>query len=375
MADRRAALVDRAARALGRTPTTRQWVPGRLELFGKHTDYAGGVSLTAALDRGIAFVGAPAGAARCTVTDAVLGESIALSPTDDASLPPWAEYARAALRHTGPSDIAFASDLPAAAGLASSTALVTGFTLCSRPMPPDDDPLALGEWLGAIERGGVGTEGGCQDSTAMLVARAGTVTALGYRPSSIVARIPWPAHWRVVIAVSGVRAEKAGAAREDYNRASRLAADAATARGASHLGAIDGLDEPDGDDPLARRTRHFVRESTGHVPAAIDAVRRADATALGRVARASTRDAIELLANQTPETIGLVAAATDVGAIAASPFGAGFGGSVWAVVDADASDRFIARWGDASRNAAPAATFFATTLAGPAGPIDPEETR
>ena len=209
----------------------------------------------------------------------------------------------------------------------------------------------------------------------MLVARAGTVTAIGYRPSSIVARIPWPEHWHVVIGVSGVRAEKAGAAREAYNRASRLAADAAAARGVPHLGAIDDLAEPEGDDPLARRTRHFVRESTEHVPAAIDAIRRADATALGQVARASTRDAIELLGNQTPETIGLATTATDVGAIAASPFGAGFGGSVWAVVDADARDGFTERWGDASRNAAPAATFFATTLAGPAGPIEPEENR
>ncbi|MGO1384393.1 MAG: galactokinase family protein, partial [Arachnia sp.] len=32
---------------------TRWFVPGRLEVFGKHTDYAGGNSLLAAVDRGI----------------------------------------------------------------------------------------------------------------------------------------------------------------------------------------------------------------------------------------------------------------------------------------------------------------------------------
>src|SRR5512134_311198 len=30
------------------------WVPGRIELFGKHTDYAGGRSLLCAVERGFA---------------------------------------------------------------------------------------------------------------------------------------------------------------------------------------------------------------------------------------------------------------------------------------------------------------------------------
>ena len=61
----KAALVDRAAAALEsigavRSPAWTTWfVPGRLEVLGKHTDYAGGRSVICALERGFAFVAIP----------------------------------------------------------------------------------------------------------------------------------------------------------------------------------------------------------------------------------------------------------------------------------------------------------------------------
>jgi galactokinase len=55
-----------------------------------------------------------------------------------------------------------------------------------------------------------------------------------------------------------------------------------------------------------------------------------------------------LLKNQLPETNALVAMARDQGAFAASAFGAGFGGSVWALVDPQelglSADEFGDRW-------------------------------
>ncbi|HWJ56419.1 MAG TPA: hypothetical protein VNR90_09365, partial [Vicinamibacterales bacterium] len=54
--------------------------------------------------------------------------------------------------------------------------------------------------------------------------------------------------------------------------------------------------------------------------------------------------AAHLLGNQIPETIALAAAARKAGALAASSFGAGFGGAVWALVDRDAADAFAAAW-------------------------------
>ena len=44
------------------------------------------------------------------------------------------------------------------------------------------------------------------------------------------------------------------------------------------------------------------------------------------------------------ETVALAAAARDCGAAAASAFGAGFGGGVWALVDAADAKAFMVRW-------------------------------
>jgi galactokinase len=80
------------------------------------------------------------------------------------------------------------------------------------------------------------------------------------------------------------------------------------------------------------------------VPAALDAFRAGDAAALGRLSDASQHDADTLLGNQVPETRALARLAREQGAFAASSFGAGFGGSVWALVEEDAAHGFADRW-------------------------------
>ncbi|MGB7491428.1 MAG: galactokinase family protein, partial [Thermoanaerobaculia bacterium] len=62
--DRRTPLIMQAAAALrSRLPASSKthliWVPGRIEIAGKHTDYAGGRSLIAPTEQGIALVAVP----------------------------------------------------------------------------------------------------------------------------------------------------------------------------------------------------------------------------------------------------------------------------------------------------------------------------
>src|SRR5215467_12108052 len=59
---------------LGRNSNRAWWVPGRLEVFGKHTDYAGGRTLIATVPRGFAFVGAPRTDAIVRILDARVGD-------------------------------------------------------------------------------------------------------------------------------------------------------------------------------------------------------------------------------------------------------------------------------------------------------------
>ena len=53
---------------------TRWFVPGRIEVLGKHTDYAGGSTLVAAVDRGVTISIEPGDSGITVSTDAAPGE-------------------------------------------------------------------------------------------------------------------------------------------------------------------------------------------------------------------------------------------------------------------------------------------------------------
>jgi galactokinase len=92
-----------------------------------------------------------------------------------------------------------------------------------------------------------------------------------------------------------------------------------------------------------RRLDHFIGEDARILPA-VDAFRHADTDALAGLARKSQADAERLLGNQIDETIALAKRAREHGAFAATSFGAGFGGSVWALAPADTAEEVARRW-------------------------------
>ena len=85
------------------TPAAAFWVPGRVEVLGKHTDYAGGRSLLGAVTRGFAVVAADRSDAkvRLFAAFALAGSrascELELSPTP-APVESWAIYPAAAAR-------------------------------------------------------------------------------------------------------------------------------------------------------------------------------------------------------------------------------------------------------------------------------------
>jgi galactokinase len=80
------------------------------------------------------------------------------------------------------------------------------------------------------------------------------------------------------------------------------------------------------------------------VPEAVQAFGTFDAGRVGRLAQESQADAETLLGNQIPETSALARSARELGSFASCSFGAGFGGSVWALVDRGRADEFARRW-------------------------------
>jgi galactokinase len=428
---RKSRLFGRAAAALTKRQTLRLWVPGRLEFLGKHTDYAGGRSLICAVERGLAVAASARDDRIVRITDAVSGEhvEIELSATLATAEGSWANYPitvarRIARNFPGPlrgADIAFASDLPPAAGLSSSSALVIATFLAIsdlnalgaheeyRRAIPDAGHLA--GYLGAVENGapfgsldgdrGVGTFSGSQDHTAILCSRAGALVQYSFAPVHFERTVPLPPDHVFVIGASGVLAEKTGAALALYNRQARrvhalldrwrtatgrttestlAAVLASSSDAADRLRSIvrDPAVHTNGGEPPANRfdvadliTRldQFDAESREIIPAAGDALERGDLQALGQLVDRSQRGAEVLLGNQVPETFHLARSARSLGAVAASAFGAGFGGSVWALVRQEDARRFLECWREAYAAQFPEpaerATFFITS-AGPA---------
>jgi len=426
-ASRKALLFRRCVEQLSQTTAVPNdiwrsyFVPGRIEVLGKHTDYAGGSSLVIAAERGFCITAAAAADSQVSITDVASGETIefAMEPGLVPPLGRWSNYPmtvarRLARNFPGASRgarIAFASDLPPAAGMSSSSALMVGvfFALADANglwthddfLPELNEPLNLAGYLATIENGqsygpligdrGVGTFGGSEDHTAILCAQPGAIRQYAYCPVRFERQVPLPPAYTFAVASSGVIAEKTGAALEKYNRASRLAAAVAeiwrreTGCDHAHLAALVRSGEEAADrlrEILARvqhgefaprdllsRFEHFVTENEQVIPAAGAALDCGDLEAFGGWVDRSQQAAETLLGNQIPETVHLAASARELGAVAASAFGAGFGGSVWALVAVDRIDDFLAAWqrsyAERFPDRAPQATFF-PTAAGPA---------
>lgn len=409
-------LFARALAALGShsTEVRAWWIPGRIEFLGKHTDYAGGPSLLCVVERGFAVIAAPRRDSRVRIHDAITGDHVDAAMDVDLVVRQghWSNYPLTVCRRIARNfpaarrgiDVAFASDLPPAAGLSSSSALVVGTFLAladandlascaeyAASIRRSDD---LASYLGAIENGaafralagdrGVGTQGGSEDHTAILLSRANSLVQYTFAPIEFERAVSLPDDSRFVIGVSGVVAEKAGAARSLYNRAAARAAEALERWRAATLSEAPTLRAALSGNPadalasfrevlkdhseLLARVEQFAGECD-IVRAAGDALAVGDLTRLGELVDRSQKHAEQSLGNQVPETIELARRARALGAIAASAFGAGFGGSVYALVRGADAEAFCRSWSDSYASAFPAlrpkAMFF-LTRAGPA---------
>ena len=290
--------------ALSEAPEETAWrVPGRVEVLGKHTDYAGGSVLVGAVDRAIT--------------------------------------ARAR-RVAGPPGTS-----------------------------------------------GVGTRGGSEDHTGMLCGAQDRLLLAGFDPMRIDQTISFPAQWALVVGVSGVLAHKTGAALEDYNRGPSTVqavlarwnettgrTDASLAGAVRHLVGEATGEQAAGDPALKKllglcepgyerqRIEQFLTESLVLVPTGAQMVAAADPD-VGEVLQRSQELADRGLCNQVPQTRLMVSLARQAGAIGASSFGAGWGGSVYALVRADDAETFAAQWLGAYRDREPGAEQAAVIVTRP----------
>ena len=351
----------------GSEPTRLVRAPGRVNLIGEHVDYAGLPVFPMALEHAVHVAVRPREDRLVRAASSDPGYEPrefrlepAIEPFPDGD---WGNYLKAAAVAAASrygadcgADLWIHSEVPVAAGLSSSSALVDAILLALLDISNIEvDPLELATVAADAERY-VGTRGGGMDQAISLCAREGHAALIEFDPLRVTP-VPIPGEWRFVIADTGVQAHKSGNARETYNRR-RAAVEEAVEQVGAHLGLGEGertyvrlLAEHEADelvsvaeevldDRLLARFRHVVSESE-RVRLAEAALREDDPEMFGRLmnaSHASLRDDFEV---SGPELERLVSLARGAGALGARLTGAGMGGCIVALCAPDQVDSVL----------------------------------
>ncbi len=362
-----ASLAAQFVKRFGKSPTHSAAAPGRVNLIGEHIDYAGLSVLPIAIQRRVTL-------AYCHRPDT----SVSLANRDpqyadrtftlDGSVDPyqagdWGNYVRAAaqgLRDCYGSlqgiDAVVCSDLPAAAGLSSSSALVVVSALALLDRNGITiDRLELAELLAKAERY-VGVHGGGMDQAICLSAQPDTASRIDFNPLRL-RTISVPSDWCFIVASSLVRASKSSEARTAYNQRTRECDEAlATVLRGLRMSprirnyqellaqvsgeAIEAVADGELHGVLRKRFRHVVSEAV-RVSRAEEAMREGDVAKFGVLMRQSHDSLRHDFDVSCPELDELVSIATAAGAAGARLTGAGFGGCIVALCHKDEGDGIL----------------------------------
>jgi galactokinase len=324
--------------------------PGRVVLIGDHTDHAGGVSLTMAIDLGTTVTGRRGGDRYRLTSDQLDGE--ADWPTDPlgnppVAGPPWASFVggvaaelhRIEIERRGPAPLVpppagftgrISSTVPVGAGLSSSAALELSLALAFGFEGTSRELALLGQ---RAEHRAVGVPCGLLDQLTSACGVEGHALLLDLADDApedtVVTPVPIPEGVDVVVVHSGEERALAGSAYAERRSQCRQAAALVGPLPRASAAAVAGLTDP----VLRRRARHVLSEC-GRVRDAAGALRSGDVAAVGRLmlkSHASLRDDFEVSTPALDQTVSWLM--TVPGMLGARLTGAGFGGCVVALCE------------------------------------------
>ncbi len=416
-------------------------VPNRVELLGKHTDYQGGTTLLLTGPKNFFAIALPAedGASELVNADPALSNTVLkINGYDPVVLQSGVggEYTRRVverlsrnLRDAGLPPLrdvkaVFIGDVPFGGGTSGSSAkVITDFFIFTAAgglleradfknlilqngqkagirlgqEGVDDFTLALSMYIAHYENGldfgdlkgdkGVGTFGGSEDHTAILLGERNRLLLCRYCPTEVLKSLNIFKDHNVVVSYSGKKAQKTKEAMKKYNRLSALAVCAVETLNRIHgtrfsllrdfyteldpenraKAAQDDVLYSTGDKELSDRVFQFyaeeflikkavsclgtagrkksgaadekARRKTGRMAGGETGEKTARKPGtntgierFGELITASHELSKKYLKNIEPEIDRLVRIAIDLGAIGSTGFGAGFGGSCYAVV-------------------------------------------
>jgi galactokinase len=317
------------------------FAPGRVNLIGEHTDYSQGLALPFAIADGVTVRAAALDGGRIEALAEDLDERDSFSLGEVVPAEGWRGFVRGAageLVRFGVSlrgaSLSIGGTVPRGAGLSSSAALEVALVLALLAVAdaPEPDRLELARLCSRIENDWVGAQTGLLDQIASLFGSADHALAVDFRSLDVRPVSLSLGDFRLVVLDSGEEHTHAGSG---YNERRAECADAADRLGVSSLRDASMEMASELPSPLSLRVRHVVSENL-RVSEAVTALERGDLAELGRLldaSHASLRDCYEVSTDAVEDA---VARCKRAGALGARIMGGGFGGSVLALLPADA---------------------------------------
>ena len=262
--------------------------PGRVNLIGEHVDYLGGVVLPAAVDK-------------YTTVSGRAAENWSVDSDVEGGL----AYVRAVGEELNakPEAVSVTSEVPPGAGISSSAALLVAVAVGLRP---DMDGKQAALACQRAEQRATGVEVGVMDQFASALGRRGHALLLDCRTLDY-AEVPFPDEVAIAVIDSG---EHRSLAATPYNQRRHEA-----------------------ESGHSKRRRH-VDSEIARVHSFVEALKRRDFDELGRLLKQSHESLRDDFEVSTPTVDALVEkAGRAAGCYGARIMGAGFGGSILALVE------------------------------------------
>ena len=298
--------------------------PGRVNLIGDHTDYAGGLALPMAIDLGTTIVGHRGGDQLRMRSEQFRTAMIEAVPIMDTQIEPtWARYVAAVANEMRVSlgfDGTITSTLPLGAGLSSSASLEIAAALA---LGFDGTPMELALLAQRSEFAAVGVPCGLLDQFASVFGRDGHALLIDFNATSI-EPVPMPGDLEIIVVHSGVERTLAGSAYSERRTACETAASIIGELATCSIGDIEAISDP----VVRRRARHVITECE-RVREGANALRSDDGAGFGALmieSQASLRSDFEVSTAEVDELVSHLLSIP--GVHGARMTGAGFGGCV-----------------------------------------------
>ncbi len=356
----------------GGEPGVMACAPGRVELLGNHTDYNGGLVMSAAVDRGTVVVARRSEyrVARVFSVNLSASDAFSLDAIEQTEPGAWSRYVRgvcwALTDWCGPLASGFeatiAGNVPLGAGLSSSASLQASLAWCliqldlipgrSRRDFESDHPdllrMELARVLRRSENEFVGVGSGLLDQFSSLFGRAGHALFLDC-DTLVHDRLPLGDPPPAIIVCDSKTSRRLADGMYDQRRAECEKVAAAFAGQIPHRGefrlswvSLDQLERawPDLDPVARRRARHVLSENE-RVRLGVEALKSGDVEAFGRLMSASHASSRDDFENSSPALNALIEAAQAApGFLGGKLSGAGWAGCTVNLVRSEQADDF-----------------------------------